>query len=108
MAQFKTRHYVVEAIRYADRKIVGDWLKKLDPLGINFFWDTKDDKIIDLYVKPHHSNADDTDFILVPFGCYIIKESGGYKGFYPCAPDIFTAKYESYNTPEDVDDDIRI
>lgn len=36
MAKFKTRHYVVEAIRYTDRKTAGDWLKKLDPLGINF------------------------------------------------------------------------
>lgn len=102
MPQFKTRPYVVEANRYMTKEGIEAWLKKLDPHATNYFWD-ESDKGFTLHVKPTTG-----DFMEVPTSYFVIKESGGYNGFYHCNPEIFVAKYDPYTKYENLDNDTRI
>lgn len=59
------------------------WLHTLDPENIHHRW--SDYK---LFIKP--TSCEWTE---VKLGFYVIKERDGYKGFYPCNPDIFNERY---------------
>ena len=74
----------IEAILFKSRSLTEAWLLVQDHTKSNHYWSGET-----LYIKPTTGK-----FITVPNGYYVIKETAGFKGFYPCNPDIFNNKYK--------------